>query len=159
MSMEEVSKTAVKAFVELVIKAAWKWAIKRPWLVAPLLGGVAYFATPITQVLEGLLKHPEYGKVLFALLVVVVSLMAVWIVRMYRRYERFRPAFGVQWDGNYNMRCSSCNKPLKNATDDRNLSLFFCPGPECGVKYVLRDTGGKKVTQQEAIDWLKKNPK
>ena len=49
---------------------------------------------------------PLQGLVLAALYFLIVS----------RGHERFREAFGVLWDNNYNMRCLSCKKPLKNST-------------------------------------------
>jgi hypothetical protein len=153
--MDEVEKNALRALVELAAKAAWQWATKRPWLLAFLPGGVAYFATPV----EGLLKHPRCGRALFALLVWGVSLMAVRVVQMHWRYERLRNALGVFWDRKNNMYCLNCRKPLKHSSKEEPWLYFCSDKPNCDSKHVLKDPKGNKMTREQAIDWLKKNPK
>jgi hypothetical protein len=64
----------------------------------------------------------------------------------------------VFWDRNYKMRCLNCGKPLKSSSSNSDPSIFYCVDPRCAAKHVLRDTTGKKITEQEALDQIKNDP-
>lgn len=66
----------------------------------------------------------------------------------------YREKFHVYWDKNNKMRCLNCGKPLK-ASSDPDPSIFFCSDPRCNSKHILKDERGKKITEQEAIDYMK----
>jgi hypothetical protein len=66
--------------------------------------------------------------------------------------------FHVFWDRNYKMRCLNCGKPLKSSSSNSDPSIFYCVDPRCEAKHVLRDTTGKKITEQEALDQIKNDP-
>jgi hypothetical protein len=68
-----------------------------------------------------------------------------------------RQVFGVFWDGDYNMRCLSCRKPLKNSSI--GPSVFFCSDPKCNSKHILKDARGTKITREDAVNRLKQDSK
>ena len=62
--------------------------------------------------------------------------------------QGFQQKFGVLWDENYNMRCLNCCKLLKHHSKDS--SAYWCSGPGCNAKHVLRDADGNRTTFEEA---------
>ena len=57
-----------------------------------------------------------------------------------------RPACGVLWDAELNMRCLSCRNLLKNSSF--GPSTFFCSDPRCNSKHILKDNDGNELTNQ-----------
>lgn len=147
---EETKKTAKKTIIELVIKLLWAL------LIMVLVGGIGC----IISVKKKLVQHPAYGEISFWLLLTTITVavvMLICMVRMYWRYGRFREAFGVLWDKNYNMRCLSCKKPLKHSSID--ASILYCADPKCDSKYILKYANGRQMSPQEAINNLKQGSK
>ena len=117
MIRDEIKRTTVKTLTELIIK------FLLTFLISALIGGIAYFTV---------IKNKFIGEVSLALLITAITatiLMLIWVIRMYWQHKRFQEAFGALWDKNYNMRCLSCKKPLKNSTI--GPSIFFCSDPKC----------------------------
>ena len=66
----------------------------------------------------------------------------------------YREEFHVYWDKNNKMRCLNCGKPLKAGSAD-DPSKFFCSDKRCDSKHILKDNQGKKITEQQAIEFMK----
>lgn len=150
MPTDDVKTTAKKTITELVVKSLWTCVI----LV--LGAGSAY----IISLKKKLVQHPSYEEISFWMLltaVIVIVVILMWSVRIYRRYGRFREAFGVFWDKNYKMRCLSCRKPLKHSSTDAHL--VYCSDPDCNSKHILKSPTGEVVSPQEAVNDLKQRPR
>jgi len=134
-------------FYKSILKPVIEWVIKKilPWLVSFLAGLV----TISLLIKNKLVEHPYVLLILLTIMTVTTTLFFILWIRIYWRYGRFQLAFGVSWDKNYNMRCSSCKKPLKESTT--SPSLFFCSDPKCDSKYPLKDNFGTEITKQMAI--------
>jgi len=66
-------------------------------------------------------------------------------------WERFH----VLWDSALRMRCLNCGKPLKYSSSDTDPSVFFCCDPRCNSKHILKDTNGNKISEQNALDYMR----
>jgi len=92
----------------------------------------------------------------------VISLLAYIFLR--RKFSvplstpdpEYLEKFHVYWDKNSNMRCLNCGEPLKYSSSDSDPSIFFCSDPRCNSKHILKDTHGKKISEQKAVDKIKK---
>lgn len=136
--------------VKSILKTVTEWMIRN--IVVLLLSGFTGLVTICLPIKSHLVKHPNVFLVLLATMVAITVLCLILLIRMYRRYGRFQEAFGVFWDRKYNMRCLACKEPLKHSST--SPSMFYCSDPKCNSKYVLRDTDGIEMTQQNAITHL-----
>lgn len=67
--------------------------------------------------------------------------------------EELIEEFGIYWNNKYKPRCLYCKYPLKCASNDFDLSVFFCSN--CNRKHALRDPNGNHMTEAKAIEQLK----
>ena len=119
------------------------------WLLGLIIALGVYFSN---------LGADEVIKKNFVLILAVLSgvtslALFSWL-RTYLKYGRFREAFGMLWDRKFSMRCKSCRKYLKQASN--RTHLFYCSDPECNSKYVLTDGTGARFNKQEAVRRIKK---
>lgn len=66
---------------------------------------------------------------------------------------QYRAQFGIYWTWDFRKRCPNCWKPLKYGSQEDPSILYCCA---CNSKYTLRDQSGKKITEAEAINRMKK---
>ncbi len=98
------------------------------------------------------------------LLVLTCCLYTYLRIRLYQNtykppeiIEELYEAYGVNWNKEYNKRCLFCKRPLKYSSDKYGgPSVFFCSDTKCNNKHILRDKNGNLITEQQAIDLLKK---
>ena len=146
MTEENLSTTAKKALIPLIIKELW------PVFLSIGLSAFAYFYSKGAEIVS----HPQYIKyslVSLAILLCTTILFLILWVRLYLQYGRFHQAFGVLWDKDFRMHCLSCHKPLKYSSIDP--SILNCSDRNCDNKHVLRDKLGQKITEQQAIELIK----
>lgn len=98
------------------------------------------------------------------LLVLICCLYTYLKIRLYKDtykspeiIEKLYEAYGVNWNKEHNKRCLLCKKPLKYSSEHGGFSVFFCSDTKCNNKHVLRDKNGNFITEQQAIDFLKKD--
>lgn len=115
MTKEEIGKSIFKPVIE--------WLVKKilPWLLSILAG----LSTVFLSIKNKLVEHPNVLLVSLAITTATTVLFLILWIRIYWQYKRFKLAFGISWDKNYNMRCTNCKKPLKNST--LSPSIFYCP--------------------------------
>ena len=134
-------------FIKSIFKPAIEWVAKKiwPWLASVITALAIFFLS----VKNKLIEHPNVLLVLLTIMTATTVLFLILWIRIYWQYERFQLVFGVSWDKNYNMRCSSCKKPLKESTT--STSLFYCSDPKCDSRYPLKDDIGTEITKRMAI--------
>lgn len=146
MKEESLSTTAKKALIPLIIKSLY------PVLLSIILSVALYFYSKGAEIISHP-KYKEYSLVLLATLLGATILFVILWVRLYWRYGRFSQVFGVLWDKDFKMHCLSCHKPLKYSSIDP--SILNCSDRKCDNKHVLRDKLGQKITEQQAIEFIK----
>lgn len=99
---------------------------------------------------------PLWATILFVLM---CCLYAYFKIRQYQNsqnpniQEELYEEFGINWNKQYKKRCLRCKSPLKNASVQYGPSVFWCS--RCNCKYVLKDSSGNLLTEQEAIKKIK----
>jgi len=143
---KSILQTAKEELTKLSVKAVWLLfvGILPSILLYFYLKGVEVTSDP---------RYVKYSLIGLATLSGITILCLTYAWRMYRIYGRYQESFGVLWDKNFNMRCMSCKKPLKESSD--RPEIFFCS--KCNNKHVLRDDTGSFLIKKQAIELLASN--
>ena len=149
MTTEATSSMTIKAAARLLAEKLW------PILLSAFISGCSYLHLKGTTIISDP-RYGQYSLVVMTTLLFLAIVSLVYSVRTYRRYGRFREAYGVLWDTQFNMRCMNCHKPLKHSS--HGPEVFYCCDPKCNNKYVLRNSNGNTLTKQQAIDFLRSDP-
>ena len=147
MTKETASSKAQKALIPLIIDKLW------PIFLSIVLPGLAYLYSVGTDIVSDT-RYTKFSLVLLAILLCTTILFLILWVRLYLRYGRYRPAYGVLWDKSNNMHCPNCHKILKPAGDPEKPFLFWCSDPKCNNKLPLKNDEGKIITKKEALELL-----
>ena len=121
------------------------------------LGGIWVFSKRLWNVIKPNMIIPTP---LWLTIIIILSVLIVYVSlkKIYPPLStpdpKYREEFHVYWDENNKMRCLNCGKPLKYSSSDTDPSIFFCSDPRCNSKHILKDKKGRKITEQQAIEYI-----
>ncbi len=146
MTEESLSTTAKKSLIGLITHRLF------PLLLSLILSAIAYLGAWGVKVIS----HPqykEYSLVLMATLSGLTILFLLLWLSLYLRFGKLHLAFGVLWDKMLNPRCLHCHAFLKHSSHGHEM--LWCPNPECGQKYILKDNTDSLISKHEAIEKMR----
>ena len=149
MTIRGLSKTVLSILISKIIEQLIP-------ICASAIIALLFYLLALSKTLVYSPTYVQYSPVLLSTLLGLTILFGINWWRTYSRHERLYQAYGVLWDKEFKMHCLNCHKYIKYGSHDP--SIVHCSDPKCDNKHTLRDIQGQKITEQQAIELIKKLP-